>query len=198
MRQKSIEAIVRNGIRSFFKSLENYWPAINENDMSERNITAHVCHSFLQHGWFTYAEVSFPFRADRRLDMLALNRRTRSLVAIESKRLDAGVNAAKFASDAKRIKRFRLMEDNAWFVPAKKNSFGLLLAFTWNPEIKKWWVRRNHGKGPLGAMGSGWNSLGGKLDSYKAAVGFLKLAEYGETQGTYRDLWGLYAIYKLH
>ncbi|MBI4401652.1 MAG: hypothetical protein HY581_08470 [Nitrospirae bacterium] len=75
---------------------------------------------------------------------------------------------------------------------------GLLLAFTWNPEIKKWWMGESHGKRPLGARGAGWSSLGRKLDTYKATGGFIKLADYGETEGTYRDLWGLYAIYKLH
>jgi len=60
MKSKTVEAIIRQGIRSLIMSMtESYWPAVGDNDMSERNITAHVGHCFLESGWHLVTEVSF-------------------------------------------------------------------------------------------------------------------------------------------
>ena len=60
MKSKTVEAIIRQGIRSLIMSMtESYWPAAGDNDMSERNITAHVGHCFLESGWHLVTEVSF-------------------------------------------------------------------------------------------------------------------------------------------
>ena len=197
MNVNTVKQIVNRGIKSLVKSMEQYWPAIKKNDMSERNITSHVCHSFLQSNWFMYAEVSFPKQAGQRLDMLALSSRNRGMVAIESKRLESAAKAKELAKDARRMKKFRLTKDNASFVPHERNRFGLLLAFTWSPEIQEWWKAKTHASRPHGARGAGWKALGRRLDGYKAVCRFVKVPEYGETEGKYKDFWALYAIYKL-
>jgi len=57
MKSKTVEAIIRQGIRSLIMSMtESYWPAVGDNDMSERNITAHVGHCFLESGWHLVTE----------------------------------------------------------------------------------------------------------------------------------------------
>jgi hypothetical protein len=73
-----------------------------------------------------------------RLDMLALNRKSRAMVVIEGKRFESAVKAKKLADDAKRIKGFRLDEDNAWYCRRRANNRGVLLAFTWPPEFQRW------------------------------------------------------------
>ena|SRR5207247_6355538 len=197
MDTQSIGRLVRRGVTSLFASLnDGYWPAQKGNDMSERNISTHVAHSFLSAGWFAYSEVSFPGQPDARLDVLCLSERSNSLVAIESKRLESAVKAHELAKDLKRLKRFRLVEDNAWFVPPKRSRFGVLLAFTWSPEIKAWWVGVGHKAPPLRTTGKGWRLLGKQLDRSKAVCRFKRLPEYGETEGKYRDLFALYSIVK--
>lgn len=197
MKSKTVEAIIRQGIRSLIKSMtESYWPAVGENDMSERNITAHVGHCFLEAGWHLVTEVSFRKNAGARLDMLALNQKSKAMVVIEAKRLESAVKAGELSEDAKRIKRFRLDEDNAWYCPRQANSYGVLLAFTWSHEVQKWWRRRTHSIVPDGCRGVDWRPLGRRLDDYKATCGALVLRNYGETDGKYKDFWALYAIFK--
>ena len=59
------------------------------------------------------------------------------MVVIEGKRLESAVKAKELSDDAKRIKRFRLDEDNAWYCPSRANSYGVLLAFTLSPEVQR-------------------------------------------------------------
>jgi len=197
MKSKTVEAIIRQGIRSLIMSMtESYWPAVGDNDMSERNITAHVGHCFLESGWHLVTEVSFRKNAGSRLDMLVLNRKSRAMVVIEGKRLESAVKAKELSDDAKRIKRFRLDEDNAWYCPKRANSYGVLLAFTWSPEVQRWWRSGTHSIVPDGCRGVGWKPLGRRLDDYKATCGALMLPGYGETAGKYNNFWALYAIFK--
>ena len=128
--------------------------------------------------------------------MLALNRKFRAMVAIEGKRLESAVKAKELSDDAKRIKRFRLDEDNAWYCPRRANSYGVLLAFTWSPEVQRWWRSVTHSLVPDGCRGVGWKPLGRRLDDYKAICGALMLPGYGETDGKYNNFWALYAIFK--
>lgn len=197
MKPWTVKAIIRRGIQSLTMSMtKGYWPAVGENDMSERNITAHVGHCFLESGWHLVTEVSFRKNAGARLDMLALNQKAKAMVVMEGKRLDSAVKAQELSNDAKRIKRFRLDEENAYFYPRKTNSFGVLLAFTWSPEIRQWWTGTIHSTTPDGCQGAGWKPLGRRLDDYKAICGAVMLRDYGETDGKYNDFGALYAIFK--
>ena len=119
------------------------------------------------------------------------------MVAIEAKRLYEGGKAKTLAKDAQRIRNFKLVKDNADFMPKKR--LGLLLAFTWQPEIKKWWIAGKHPMPPDGNRGVGWRLLGRNLDKSRAICGAGLLTNYPEDKANtkYRKCWGLYAIYKL-
>ena len=193
----SAARIVDRGIQSLRKSLSEYWPAIGPNDMSERNITAHVAHSFLKARWLIYAEPVFPRSSQQRLDMMALHKSTRTLIAIEGKRLYEGDKATALAKDATRIRKFRLVESNAGFLPIRR--FGLLLAFTWSPEMRMWWINGDHSICPQGSRGAGWKVLGRKLDKFGAICRAGLLTNYPEDKvnSKYQKCWALYALYKL-
>jgi len=197
MRISSIRKLADQGIRSLRKSLWAYWPARHENDMPERNITAHTAHAFLNAGWFIYAEPVFPRNSMRHLDAMALHKSSRTMVAIEANRLYEGAKAKNLSKDAQRIRNFRLVKKNAEFAPKKR--LGLLLAFTWQPEIRTWWIAGKHTMPPAGNRGARWNLLGRTLDTSRAICGAGLLTNYPEdrTNTKYRKCWGLYAIYKL-
>jgi hypothetical protein len=191
MNDAVIKRIVNRGIRSLGDSIGGYWPAgSDKNDMSERNITAHVGHSFLKSGWLIFTEVPFPRPPSQRLDMLALNRGSKVSIAIESKNLYGGDKARQLAGDAKRIRKFRLIEEYAEFNPRQR--FGLLLAFTWQHSIQKWWAGRDHGLPPEGCARSGWTTLGKRLDDYGTVCGSRKVQA-----PDYPNFWALHAIYKI-
>ena len=193
----SISKLADQGIRSLRKSLWAYWPARHGNDMPERNITAHTAHVFLKAGWLIYAEPVFPRSSQQHLDLMALHKSSRTMIAIEAKRLYEGEKAKNLAEDAQRIRNFKLVQKNAEFMPKKR--FGLLLAFTWQPEIRKWWIAGKHAMAPKGHRGAGWKLLGRTLDKSRVISGAGLLTNYPEDRANpkYRKCWGLYAIYKL-
>lgn len=194
MKTEQIERIVNRGLDSLRNSLDVYWPAINENDMTERNLSIHVAHSFIQSNWGVYGEASFPKSADKRLDLLALHEETNTFVAAESKILPDGNRAMGLATDVERIKTFKPITD--YFEP--KAGFGLFLAATWSEEIKEWWIREeDHGSPPEGNMGAGWEALGKHLDRLGATCRARWLQDNDETTDKYHTQWALYAIIKL-
>jgi len=128
--------------------------------------------------------------------MLVLNQKAKAMVVMEGKRLESAVKAQELSNDVKRITRFRLNEENAGYYPRETNRYGVLLAFTWSPEIQQWWKSTRHPTAPGGCQGAGWKPLGRRLDDYKTICGAVMLKDYGETDGKYNNFWALYAIFK--
>ena len=193
-----IEAIVRQGLRSLRKCLWDspycYWPQEgDQNSLPERNLSVHVARNFLERGWLVFAEASFPGRTDRRIDLLALKEGI--LVATECKQLDSPDRAAEFARDLKELKDSRLITTRGTDerqAPKISTRFGLLLADTWSPAIKKWWLGSNHSSLPQGRTGKGWIKLGRVMDSLahsnRPAVG----KEYLNRSNGREDFWAMY------
>jgi hypothetical protein len=164
----TIDRIVKNGIISLRKSLWEYWPAAGLNEIAERNVSTHVAHLFLQSKWKVFAEASFPYKANKRVDLLAIQVGKKTLVVGESKLLHDSTKAASLAQDGKRILSFHLSDEHEP-PPKISNRFGLLLALTWNPKVAKWWVAHpTHLSQPEQNSGNGWKSLGKFMDNQKA------------------------------
>ncbi|MBM4132617.1 MAG: hypothetical protein FJ245_02515 [Nitrospira sp.] len=120
---RAIERIVRGGLKSIRVCLwdgpDEYWPQKGEeNGLPERNLSMHVGHKFLEHGWRVFAEASYPNKTNRRVDLLAIRKGT--LVACECKQLDLADRAGGFADDVKDLRSFRLLTEwdtDEWEAP---------------------------------------------------------------------------------
>lgn len=151
----SIDRIVKKGIKSLKTSLWEYWPAAGQNEIAERNVSIHIAHQFIQSRWRVSAEASFPYKANRRVDLLAIQIGRKAFVVGESKLLHDSTKAGSLAKDGNRIMNFRLSDEHGWRPPISQR-FGLLLALTWNPEVAKWWrTHPTHPPFPKQSSGNG-------------------------------------------
>lgn len=192
----TIDRIVKKGIESLRTSLWNYWPASGENEIAERNVSIHVAHQFIQSRWKVFAEASFPYKASRRVDLLAIHVGKKALVVGECKILHDSTKAAGLAKDGKRILTFHL-SDEYESPPLTSHRFGLLLALTWNPKVAKWWTQPTHTPLPDQSSGNGWESLGKFLSRHKAMCGASLLYKYRDENKKLHEHWVTYAIFKL-
>ena len=201
---RAIERIVRGGLKSIRVCLwdgpDEYWPQKGEeNGLPERNLSMHVGHKFLEHGWRVFAEASYPNKTNRRVDLLAIRKGT--LVACECKQLDLADRAGGFADDVKDLRSFRLLTEwdtDEWEAPEISSRYGLLLAVTWNQKIRDWWMQnRNCQSIPENFTGRGWETLGRLLDKIDATGN----ASFGEIwlhrENNKPSFWALYGIFKL-
>lgn len=198
MKIRSIERIVGTACKSLQNSLWWYWPASGDNEIAERNVTAHIAHVFLRSRWRVYAEASFPYEANKRVDLLAIQIGKKAIVVGESKLLHDGTKAASLALDAKRLRGFRLSDEHGWRPPVS-HRYGLLLALTYNPDVANWWANdKLLTKPPKGTSGSGWKKLGRKLKNYRARRKKVLLWWYRAKKKRKRvEHWLVYAIYKV-
>ena len=103
--------------------------------------------------------------------------------------------------DLARVTKFEIIKDDPPFDPQKR--FGVLLAATWNEEIKDWWEReRKHSQHPEGIADKdkkGWRDLGNRLDKGDAPCFTYVLwkAKATEKVKKYRTFWALYAIIQI-
>lgn len=193
----SIDRIVKKGIKSLKNSLWEYWPAAGQNEIAERNVSIHIAHQFIRSRWKVSAEASFPYKANRRVDLLAIQIGKKAFVVGESKLLHDSTKAASLAKDGKRIMTFRLSNEHDWPPPISQR-FGLLLALTWNPKVAKWWsTHPTHAPLPEQSSGNGWKSLGKFLNRHKAKCRASLLYKYPDENKKHHEHWVVYAIFKL-
>jgi hypothetical protein len=193
----SIDRIVKKGIKSLKNSLWEYWPAAGQNEIAERNVSIHIAHQLIRSGWKVSAESSFPHKANRRVDLLAIQIEKKAFVVCESKLLHDSTKAASLAKDGKRILTFHLSDEHE-SPPPISYRFGLLLALTWNPKVAKWWVTHpTHMSHPEQNSGHGWESLGKFMDDHKAKCRASRLYRYRDENKKFQEHWVIYAIFKL-
>jgi len=198
MKIESIQRTLERGITSLKRSLWWYWPASGDNEVAERNVTAHIAHALLRARWCVFTEASFPYRADKRIDLLAIQVGRKTMLVGECKLLHDGTKAASLASDAGRLRKFRLSDEHGWRPPISAR-YGLLMALTWNPRVSGWWAQmstlENH---PERNIGEGWRKLAKTLNSLKANRGVRRLSKYRDKNAKKAyEHWLLYAIFKL-
>lgn len=97
MIQREIKKAFRRSRRYLNETFETYWCGYRgsrrslsaDNDMSERNITFHLCRAMAESGFRIYAEVSHRTREGRvgRIDYVAIHPKRHELVAIEANQI---------------------------------------------------------------------------------------------------------------
>jgi len=166
--------------------------------VAERNVTAHVAHALLRARWRVFTEASFPYRANKRIDLLAIQVGKKTMLVGECKLFHDGTKAASLASDAVRLRKFRLSDEHDW-PPFISTRYGLLMALTWNPKVSDWWTRgkslRDH---PERNSGDGWKKLAKTLNDTKANCRARRLYKYRDKKTRkVQEHWLLSAIFKI-
>jgi hypothetical protein len=157
--ENAIEAIVRRGFSHLAESIYWYWPARGNNEIAERNQTLHAGRAFAEAGFVVSAECSNG--EGGHLDMLALHIERRTLVTAEAKRLYSPMGAKGLATDFDRQLRFDLFSE--FSTPEVDVRYRVLLATTWNGEVRKWWAEKERPNQPEGRREGGWDELGKAL-----------------------------------
>jgi hypothetical protein len=192
----SVDRIVKKGIKSLKTSLWEYWPAARQNEIAERNVSIHIAHQFIRSGWKVSAESSFPYEANKKVDLLAIQIEKKAFVVCECKLLHDSDKAASLVKDGKRVLAFKLSDEH-YPAPLISQRFGLLLALTWNPKVAKWWERPSHMSLPEQNSGTGWKSLGKFMDRHNAKCRASRLSRYRDKNKKFQEHWAIYAIFKL-
>lgn len=131
---RRIERAVRHGAFYMSESLADYWPTNGNNELSERNISLHLSHSFAERGFRLYAEAHPDEGVNRRIDMLALDIERRVSVACEFKRLYSTGKLEEVLNDVQRLLEYRPRGACGDF-----KRYGLIAASTWHDGYAKWW-----------------------------------------------------------
>lgn len=161
------------------------------NELAERNQTLHLASAFLRRGWRCWAEVHWSKGASRRLDLLAWDEESSTLVLVEAKKANSPEQITAIAADVGRIASFGPIawtDDIDQLKPAQR--FGIVLATTWKPEIARWW-NGWEGEDPWPAGTRAWDAvrLGGKKDPNSGVVktankGLWRAVALGTTSAT--------------
>ena len=159
-----IEECVRLGEDNpLSKAIDFYWPSEENNDISERNISMLVMHSFIANGFHVYAEVLYNHKPPKYVDFIAIKldgNVADILVVGEAKNLYGAGQAEAMCDDIEKIHEFELPR---WDRSKPRLKIGLLIAFTWDKRIISWWKKRDPNS-PLDRGGNGWENLSRKLD----------------------------------
>lgn len=163
---QGLQRIVRTGLFSLANSLASYWPPYGDKGMAERNLTGHVAAAFLAEGFDAYFEVpladnSESYDTTERIDALFISYQHEIFIVVEAKKLYGAEKANEIIKDIGRIKAFELQEQNIDI----QNSYGLILAETWDIETAEWWISYNDSLDPNGEFR--WNDLRNKLQELK-------------------------------
>lgn len=134
---QGLQKIVQTGLFSLANSLTSYWPAYGSDDITERNLSAHVGSAFLKNGFDVYFEVPIS-KEDKtnKIDCVFLSYEHKLVIVCESKRLIGVDKAQGIIDDIERIHKFKLIDQGIDI----KSYYGLILAYTWKEDITKWWI----------------------------------------------------------
>lgn len=111
----------------------------------------------MRHDWHCWAEAHWDKQTDRRIDLVAWDERSKTLVIAEAKRLGTVEGVAAIAHDVERITSFRPIAHEYevdTLQPARV--FGVILATTWMPDIARWWESKPTDEDPWVSGTKAW------------------------------------------
>lgn len=141
MRIKDVEYVIRTGAFYLSNALQEYWPAVGNNEIAERNITIHLSRSLAESNFFCYAETPSGHATDNRIDLLALNPVNNVLLAVECKRLFSVERLQEILDDIKKLDNYEPFTKDLMF--GVKQRYNIIIATTWNQKYAEWWSTSN-------------------------------------------------------
>jgi hypothetical protein len=155
--ETTIGAFIETAAHSLARSVRRYWPVNGRNELGERNQTLHLATVLMRHDWHCWLEAHWDGGTDRRIDLLAWEERSRTLVTVEAKRLGTAEGVAALAADVARIASFcPIAHEEETYLLSPNQCFGVLLATTWVPKIARWWTSGPHDADPWAAGSGAW------------------------------------------
>ena len=133
-----VSCIIEDAVRELAASLDLYWPSEGQNEMPEAHTVGAVGRAFGRAGFHVYHEVQC--RTDGavgHVDLLAISQERSACVAVEGKRLYNPNGAAAMLRDWHRLGSTRLASQHG--APAITDHYRMLVATTWQSEIKERW-----------------------------------------------------------
>jgi hypothetical protein len=113
------------------KSCENYWPAKDEYDPAERNVSLHFAHAMIAKGFSVFAEARHPNRQKvQRIDLLGLSPENEWFLGCEFKRLYSRSDVSSLIDDLERLDKYSLQSEC-------HKGFGFVGGLNWVPASKK-------------------------------------------------------------
>lgn len=186
---------------SLSRSVCRYWPSNGDCEIAEANQVMHLASVLQRHQWHCWAEVHWnkDSAADRnpRLDLLAWDETSRSLLLVEAKRLYSRWMLRSLVADVRRMNRFSTI---AWpdmgdrLIPAR--SFAAVTATTWDDKIVEWWNWSGGRNNPWKEGSDEW--MKGGEDIKRANKGVWRASPLGTRgkDGSDRKHHMLYAIWE--
>lgn len=195
----SLKEIVRSGSGQLKLSLEKYyWPAVNANEMCERNISVYLATAFAEKGYRVFAEPAFRHTRTRtsygHIDLLVISRTRRRVIAVEAKRFYSAGKALEIAKDVGRIKKFRL---NRWakdYGLPNRPTHGLIAATTWYDAYREWWETPTVQGPSAKGRSKAWRRLCNVLHTCDRWTEKLSLNDNPRSKNE-RQQYGLFAVF---
>lgn len=107
-----ITYVIECAAASIGRSFANYWPANDENDPVENNVTLHVAHTLLSDGFSVFAEADHPRRdLAQGIDLFAIAPTRDWFLACEFKKIFRGESVESMSRDVDRLTTFWLRQD---------------------------------------------------------------------------------------
>lgn len=204
MHIEAIDKIMHEASGTFASAVNFYWPSFGNNEVPEANLVLAASQALGRAGFHVWNEVAHDAEAygklaaekstikrakPKRVDSLAIDPASGTVVWMEAKRLYSAEKATLVTGDITRINSAKL-NDGGFDKAAnfeQSASFGVVLASVWNPPAElKFWIDRqaNEYSGEI----SGYQELETTLARSKAHLGSVKTsydADWGQQHFLY-------------
>ncbi len=200
-----VRKAVEGAAKSFNESLRIYWCAYRgknktampkDNDVSERNVSFHFCSELMMQNFKIYAEVGHNRRAGvlGRLDYLAIDSKTDTMLAIEAKRIHGLASIRSVLEDVSRVHEFDIQFASDYHTGKKaKSKYGLVIGITWNKKIMEQW--ENLLDPACVWHRKEWAGLSKKLIALDSEIDAIEVGKNEIPE--YDQGWILYAVFKV-
>lgn len=199
-----IANVIESTRKSFNDSLRVYWCAYRgrekesdpkDNDVSERNISFHFCKELWNNGFKIYSEVGHNTSSGTlgRLDYLAINAETDTLLAIEAKRVHGSASIGSMLNDIERVRSFQIQRlDDYHSGNQIENRFGIVIGITWDKDVRDHWINLSNEQMPR--PHENWRILSKRVRELNASFDAIPVG--GPEVADYDSGWIVYCVFK--
>lgn len=165
---ETISEAIESAAKEYGAALKTWYPQHGNNAPAERNLTLHLAIALKSAtpGIRLYAEPNNGETNSERIDLVAYEPSTKTLIVVEAKRF-IEKSPRGLVDDVERIADFVLENDNNENGALRvRKKFGVLLTQTIEPKSLEWWNSRERNE-----RGPAWRELRAHLAMYQDGVG---------------------------
>jgi hypothetical protein len=137
----TIKFVLGRASRRLLESVNYWWPAQGNNDISEAMYVMHFSNALQQSGWLTYAEVQVGNTPSEHIDLIAVHKERQWIIETEAKQLYSSEKARKLGEQWTCLKESTLPSEYGERPLPTFPRYWCLLAICWKQKqaILDWW-----------------------------------------------------------